>query len=448
MMGHTGDASTFEDLLGCPRCAGALRRVVGGLGCERCGTAFPVFANVACAVEDPGLWRTIWLRRLDDYTSGAEARIEALRREAEAAHLLPRTRDRLLRVAAGLGQQVESVTALFEPLDTGASPLITAAIPGRSEPVEQLAILAGYEGIFRDWAWGAREHELAVEVLAPLVPERRDRVAIHGAGAGRLAVELHQRCAPGRTIAMDLDPLPLLVAGRLLAGEVVRLPEFPVEPRSDDVVVVARELAHPDPVRAGLGLVLGDPLRPPLRAGSVDVVVTTWFVDRARADLRLTAAAVNRVLAPGGVWVNIGPLRFAGELARAYTIEEVLEIAGGAAFEVTARDERDLPAFHSPASGARRTELVHAFAARKMGEAPRAAIPELVPPWVANPQALIPITPALIALGRQSMFTTGVLGMIDGTRSVGDVARELGKAWGVEAAQLQDELRAFLSRLP
>ena len=46
------------------------------------------------------------------------------------------------------------------------------------------------------------------------------------------------------------------------------------------------------------------------------------------------------------------------------------------------------------------------------------------------------------------MFTTGVLGLIDGTRSVADVAGELGKAWGIEPARLHDELRAFLARLP
>jgi hypothetical protein len=46
------------------------------------------------------------------------------------------------------------------------------------------------------------------------------------------------------------------------------------------------------------------------------------------------------------------------------------------------------------------------------------------------------------------MFTSGVLGMIDGNRSIVDVARELGKAWGADPARLQDELRAFLARLP
>jgi hypothetical protein len=58
------------------------------------------------------------------------------------------------------------------------------------------------------------------------------------------------------------------------------------------------------------------------------------------------------------------------------------------------------------------------------------------------------VTPALVALGRTSIFTSGVLSMIDGTRSIVDVARALGTAWGVEPARLHDELRVFLARLP
>ena len=92
--------------------------------------------------------------------------------------------------------------------------------------------------------------------------------------------------------------------------------------------------------------------------------------------------------------------------------------------------------------------MVFRFAARKTGEAPAVDIPDPAPPWVANSLTPIPITPSLIALGRTSMFTAGVLSMIDGQRSIVDVARELGAAWGVDPARLQDELRAFLARLP
>jgi len=53
---------------------------------------------------------------------------------------------------------------------------------------------------------------------------------VYGAGAGRLAVESMQP-PPARTYALDVGPLPLLVADALLRGETVAfLPEMPVAP--------------------------------------------------------------------------------------------------------------------------------------------------------------------------------------------------------------------------
>jgi SAM-dependent methyltransferase len=296
--------------------------------------------------------------------------------------------------------------------------------------------------------WGERECALTLDFIKPLVPSGLGRVAIYGAGAGRLAVDVHQACGPAHTLALDVNPLPFLIADKLLAGETVDLPEFPVDPNSDEVAVVARHLARPFVVRDGLSFVFADALRPPLPAGSLDAVVTSWFIDVARTDLRQTAAAINRVLRPGGLWVNLGPLRFHALLSRAYTIEEAHEIVAGSAFELLSHDRQELPYFNSPVSGSLRSDLVFRFAARKTGEAAAVDIPDPLPPWVSNPLEPIPITDALVALGRTSMFTTGVLSMIDGQRSIVDVARELGAAWRIDPARLQDELRAFLARLP
>jgi hypothetical protein len=224
------------------------------------------------------------------------------------------------------------------------------------------------------------------------------------------------------------------------------LPEFPVDPNSDGDVVVERNLVRPFEVRPGFSFIFADALRAPL--GELDAVVTSWFIDVARVDLRQTAAAINRVLRPGGLWLNLGPLRFQADLARSYAIEETLEIVGRSAFELVSNDKQDIPYFDSPVSGSRRTETVFRFAARKVGEAGPVDIPDPLPPWVANPLAPIPITQSLVTLARTSMFTTGVLSLIDGNRSIVEIAQALGSAWGVEPARLQDELRVFLAKMP
>ena len=117
-----------------PVARGALADADGGCRCERCAGHYPLFGRIPCLVDDPALWRTMWLRRLDDYTSSIESRVQELQREADAPDLLPRTRQRLLRIANGFAQQVEAVASLFEPLDAGADELVASAIPSRPEP--------------------------------------------------------------------------------------------------------------------------------------------------------------------------------------------------------------------------------------------------------------------------------------------------------------------------
>lgn len=397
---------------------------------------------------DPQLWRTLWMRRLDDYSAGVEARIATLRQEAKGPDLLPRTRRRLARIADGFAQQLEAIASRFEAFDVGADDVVSAAIPSRSEPGAQAAVLECYEHLFRDWAWGETECALALDFVRPLIPRGLTRVAVYGAGAGRLAVDLHQVGGQEQTFALDVNPFPFLVLSALLAGESLMLPEFPVDPSSDEVVVVPRQLSRPYAPRDGLALLFADALRPPFRPGSLDAVITSWFVDVAPADLRETAAAISRVLRPGGLWINLGPLRFQTLLSRAYTIEEVIDIVGATAFEVLSNDRQTVPYFHSPVSGSHRSDLIFRFLARKIADAPEVRIPDTLPHWIVNPLVPIPITPTLVSIGRTSMFTTGVLSMIDGQRSITDVARELGAAWGVDPARLQDELRAFLAKLP
>jgi uncharacterized protein YbaR (Trm112 family) len=443
-------APRLDQGLCCPRCNAALNQVEGGLRCERCRTGYPLIDNIPCLVEDPAFWRALWLRRLDDYSSSVETRVATLRQEAEAPDLLPRTRQRLLRIAEGFAHQVETVASLFEPLGAGVDELPAMVIPSRGDGGAQAAVLECYEHVFRDWVWGARECALSLELVKSALPPGLGRVAVYGAGAGRLAVDIHQHCGPAATSALDINPLPFLIANRLLSGEEeLILPEFPVDPNSDNEVVIARSLVRPFAVRDGFSFVFADGLRPPFSPGTVDAVVTSWFIDVAQSDVRQTAAAINRALRPGGLWVNLGPLRFHTTLSRSYTIEEVLELVEQrTGFELLSHQRHDIPYFDSPVSGSRRSDTVFMFVARKVGDAAAIDIPDALPPWVANPLLPIPITAAMVALGRTSMFTTGVLSMIDGTRSIVEVAQSLGAAWGVDPGRLHDELRVFLSRLP
>ena len=215
--------------------------------------------------------------------------------------------------------------------------MVAAAIPSRPEPGSQAAILECYEHVFRDWAWGERECALTLDFVKPMVPAgarpRRDLRRRRRSARGRRP--------PGVRAGADVRPRRQSAAvpdrGQAARRRDDRLcRSFPSTRTPTTSSSSTRHLARPFAVRDGFSLLFADALRPPFPAASLDAVVTSWFIDVARADLRQTAAAINRVLRPGGVWVNLGPLRFHAVLSRAYTIEEVHEIVGRSAFELTA----------------------------------------------------------------------------------------------------------------
>jgi uncharacterized protein YbaR (Trm112 family) len=438
-------APALTTALCCPRCPeGALESAAGALLCVRCGRRYPTIGNIPCLMGDPPLWRSLWLSRLLEFLSVTEQNLAGWHAEASLPGLLPRTRARLARTIAAVEDQRTRVEALCADFKEGAP----QAIPARPEGGDVPALMTCYENLFRDWVWGDKETEATRALVARVVREPLGRLAVFGAGAGRLAVDIHQTLRPAETLALDVNPLPLLVAERLVRGETVDLPEFPVAPHSDDQVVILRRLHWPGPLREGFAFVFADALRPPFPPESLDTVVTSWFIDAARADVRQTAAIINGALRPGGHWINLGPLRFKETISRSYTIEEVWEIVAQSAFELGAREREDIPYFDSPVSGSRRLETVFCFTARKTGEASPIVVPDAVAPWIADASVPIPRTPTVMNLGRTSLFTAGAMSLIDGVRSMSDVANEIGKSTGIAPAKLLDQLRAFFAKLP
>jgi len=430
--------------LACPRCAeGPLDLVANSLRCQRCQTRYPFVGTIPCLVPDPPLWRALWLTRLAEFVSDTQATLEGWRAEAETAVPIPRTRARIERVIAACDDQRARVEALFEELKQGDPQLLPTRPESSSNPLLEFS-----ENLFRDWVWGEKEAELTRALAARLLGESPGRLAVYGAGAGRLAVDLHQTLQPTATWALDLNPLPLLVAERLIEGEIVTLPEFPVAPHAEEEVVIMRQLRGPAAVREGFSFAFADALHPPLAPGSLDAVLTPWFVDATGRDFRETAAAVNRVLRPGGLWVNLGPLRFKQSLAENYTIEEIWDLVTSSAFDLAERGRDDIPYFDSPVSGSRRIETVFWFAARKVGEARAFVSPDDTPPWIADAGLPIPLTPQLVALGRKSVFAGSVISLIDGARSLSEVANEMGRLWGFDSARILEQLRAFFATLP
>lgn len=452
-----GDQTPFA----CPNCATlsggqALRAGQGAAACLVCGRTYPVLSGVACLVPEPERFLLQQLRNLQDYlwiTAGRQREIEL---ERSQPGLLELTRQRLLQLVRAMEAERALVSNLLAPLVAGLDAEAAGIVPGGAGPARELSVLEMYETVFRDWAWGEPESARALQLTEQLVaeaskgerPANLGRLAVFGAGACRLAADVHRTLGPVATYAVDLNPLPLLLATQLLNGATIEAYEYPTGPRGLAHTAVLQQLKCSVSLPAGLLPVLADARFPPFAPGSLDSVLTPWFIDVVSADLPETIATIHRVLKPNGLWLNQGPLRFGGSAARRYSIEEVHELVRTGGFELVAGRTDDAPYFDSPHAGSRRIETVYGFAARRLPGTPETrTVASAEPAWASDITAPIPLVPELGALQERLIFSAGALSLIDGTRSLRDLAEALGAELGVEPQRLVEPLRGLLLNL-
>jgi hypothetical protein len=422
--------------------------------CDACSSGFPVIGDIAWLFPDPRQALAEWRGRLGMLAAHLAAQAAAMR-VAAGKGAVAATRRRLEHVAAAHDDQVARLHALLAPLgiEPGAT-LATHQGLGTQLPLQQ-GLTNYYVNLHRDWCWGGEENALQLgEVRAALVAGGAGSLAglgrtlVHGAGAGRLAYDLHVGGDAPLTVATDFNPLLLFAAREMFAGRGVELWEFPIAPRRLEDHAVLRTLAPPSPPRPGLELVAGDALQPPFADGAFDTVVTPWFVDIIGEPFARVAARVNLALRPGGRWINTGSLAFSRAAhADRIGLEEVRELLPGAGFTLAAVRETSLPYMRSPASRHARVEEVVTWVATKSG--PPAEIPRTraVPDWLANADHPVPRTPAFEMQAISSRVHAFMLALINGDRSIRDMARVLADQRLMPPNESEAAVRTFLTRL-
>jgi SAM-dependent methyltransferase/uncharacterized protein YbaR (Trm112 family) len=453
-------------LLACPCCGGELvaqacpAAASAAWTCAACGVEYPVLGGVPWLFSDPDTARAAWRNRHDHARARIEAErervVEVLRAdrapagaESGQATLNPATRVRLERLAAGQAAYLNQIGAILEPmLGDGAAPLETHVALRTALPAAQ-GLLTYESNVFRDWCWGAVENAAAFdEVRALLPPGARRRVLVLGSGAGRLAYDLHQAGGAELTVALDINPLLACVGDRVSRGEVLELTEFPLAPRGPGDVAVTRSLLAPAAARPGLVFVLGDALQAPFAPGTFDVVVTPWLLDILEVPADLLVARINRLLAPGGAWINHGSVGFGhADPAERLTADELLERVCMRGFAVAATRERELPYLCCPESRHRRLEQVLTFRADRVAECPLPPHRAVLPDWIVDGSLPIPATPAFRSQAVATRTHAYIMSLIDGARSLNDVAGVLARHQLIDAASGREALRGFFATM-
>ena len=440
-------------MLACPRCRrGPVALSRAGWLCEACSSGYPVIGEIPWLFPEPSQALAEWRGRLALLTQHLASEAAQMRASLGDAALEAATRRRLEHVARANEDQIERLRQILNPLGLDQASIAEATHQGLGTrlPAEQ-GLTNYYVNLHRDWSWGDEENQAAVSELRALLGGKLTglgRVLVQGAGAGRLAYDLHQGSDATLTVATDFNPLLLFAARELFAGRALELYEFPIAPRSIEDHAVLRRLAAPAPARAGLELVAADALQPPFADGAFDTVVTPWFVDIIGEPFARVAARVNLALKPGGRWINFGSLAFSRAAhAERLSLEEVSSFMPKAGFGGFEAREARIPYMQSPASRHGRVESTISWVANKVGPAAETPRARVLPDWLLQPEKPVPRTPAFEMQAISSRVHAFLLALINGERSMRDMARVLVEQRLMSPQEAEVQVRLFLARL-
>jgi len=445
--------NSLSSVLACPRCRrGPVTLERAGWMCGTCSSGFPVIGEIPWLFAEPREAVTEWRGRLSLLTQHLATEATAIQTSLAGGELPTGARRRLEHVARANEDQIRRLQVLLAPLGLEQASMTEATHRGIGTrlPTEQ-GLTNYYVNLHRDWAWGDEENQAALEQLrAPLGGDLRGlgNTLVEGAGAGRLAYDLHGAGDSALTVATDFNPLLLFAARELYAGRTVELYEYPISPRRIEDHAVLRRLSAPAPARDGLILVAADALQPPFADGAFDTVITPWFIDIIGEPFTRVAARINLLLKPGGRWVNFGSLAFARAAhAERVSLEEVTELIPQLGFTDFRVHEGSMPYMRSPASRHARIESTVAWVANKVAtpaDIPRARV---LPEWLLLPDKPVPRTSALEIQAISSRVHAFLLALINGERSQRDMARILVEQRLMTADEAENAVRVFLARL-
>jgi hypothetical protein len=122
-------------------------------------------------------------------------------------------------------------------------------------------------------------------------------------------------------------------------------------------------------------------------------------------------------------------------------------IAAAAGFGGIEPREEAVPYLCSPASRHGRLETVVTFAATRLESVPDPGAPRRLPAWLQQTDLPVPLLPELHGRQLELRVLSYVASLVDGRRSIRDVARVLVEQRLMTAEEAEPAVREFLARL-
>jgi SAM-dependent methyltransferase/uncharacterized protein YbaR (Trm112 family) len=448
-------ASVVESVC-CPRCADALDVRSAAIRCPGCGQQYPRLGKIPILLADPQTYVSLCRRQLAVLDAQIARTARAVEAQLNASDVLPLTKARCRAVVSAARGQAADVAAILRPV---LGPVSGGDDVGPEEDEEDIpSLLTNIHYLFRDWGWppesgGENEHAL-VSAETLLEGQAPGRTLVLGAGACRLAYDLHRLSEAAETVVVDVDPLLLTVAHDVIRGGTISLREGYAEVTELTRIEKRWELTARDGAvsEERFQFLLADGLEPPFATDGFDTVITPWFIDVIPADVRDVISTAHRLLKPAGRWLNVGPLRYTPHVpvSRRFTREELFELADRAGFRIGPWKAESVPSLFSKHTGRGRIEWVMAFAARKL-ETPHVDNRSGGPPdWLLFRHLPVPTFSGQSFAWSADPLALLVTSLIDGRRTLGELASLVASRTSqarLSRAQLHEAVRQCLAEI-
>jgi uncharacterized protein YbaR (Trm112 family) len=439
-------------LLACPRCDKApLETLDDALHCKACEVDFPVLEGMPWMFADPQATLGEWRGRLQFSLQQFSHEIAGLEKELQNDDIRALSKRRVERYKKAVETHRRSLQKLLQPVEMQSlQGNYESYLALRTRLPSDQGINTYYPNIHRDWAWGDEENKASLKQICAVLHDHAElgRVLVLGAGAGRLAYDIHSELNCSLTVAMDFNPLLMLVAKAVTSGKKLSLYEFPIAPLSLEDDAVLRKLSAPEAVDENFHLVFGDALRAPFPDGSFDTVVTPWLIDIISEDLPVLAARINNLLNDNGRWVNFGSLAFASpERARCYSPEETKAIIAENGFSDPYVSQATIPYMSSPASRHGRQERVFSFSAYKERGVEMPERHTALPDWIVTGKEPVPLTPSFRQQAMTTQIYSFIMSLIDGKRSIQDMSIVLENQKLMTKEEAEPAIRSFMTKM-
>jgi uncharacterized protein YbaR (Trm112 family) len=431
-------------ILACPACGNPLLDTSASqdetqnskpLQCGSCGTQHFSLANTPCLFPSGEQYKQLWQHQLammikqgeeslcileedlcrNDLSDTSKARIQAM---IESAQLSQSTSVGLCKKA---GLKAENSTQ-FAQMEAGN--------------------LAEYNDlILRDWAWSDchedeseeeedDENQLALmRVLSALKDKKQDfsNILMLGSGAGRLSWDLHRTLKPKCSIALDSNPILLLIGDELVCQQqTLDYAELKLFPQMDFKASHNWRLQAPtaenDDLHKSWFPLAANVWQPPFVREQFDLIVTSWFIDVNGGDVRDLIGLISQLLAPGGQWINTGPLLYTRHMPyhQKYHHQEIKEFLALSGLELNSEHTEQAAHLASPIEARAQIEELWTFGVSKTKAGQVKRNDEQGPPaWLIMHHMPIPIgnyqTP------QDHPLIDFILSKLDGQHSINDL---------------------------